>query len=110
MISIENQLYIEMKKPRGRLTDAQADLIPLFQDQNNRVEVCIGWEAAVEILTEYLSSFRRSLDRRQFYPNAVGLYNWQCSSGKLVFSIRFNNPYVSTNGLNFSQPRLLKQW
>lgn len=49
-----HSLYIEMKKPRGRLTDAQADLIPLLQGQNNRVEVCIGWEAAIKVLGGYL--------------------------------------------------------
>lgn len=50
-----HSLYIEMKKHKGRLSDAQTEVIPLLQAEGNRVDVCFGWEEAIAVLVNYLS-------------------------------------------------------
>lgn len=50
-------LYIEMKRPKsGRTSEEQDDVIPLLRNEGHRVEVCIGWEAARDVLIDYLNS------------------------------------------------------
>ena len=47
-------LYIEMKKPGGRTSPEQEVWIGLLRRQGHRVAVCHGWEAARDVLIEYL--------------------------------------------------------
>ena len=48
-------LFIELKRQAGgRLSDEQKEWIPALQAQGYRVEVCKGWEAAAEVLKDYL--------------------------------------------------------
>ena len=48
-------LFIELKRQAGgRLSDEQKEWIPALQAQGYRVEVCKGWEAAAELLKNYL--------------------------------------------------------
>lgn len=49
-------LFIEMKRIRGsKTTSDQLEWIEALRKQGYRVEVCNGWEAAKDVLLEYLS-------------------------------------------------------
>jgi hypothetical protein len=47
-------LYIEMKAPGGRVKPEQREWHIKLQGCENRVEVCIGWESAKDVLLDYL--------------------------------------------------------
>ena len=47
-------LYIEMKAEGGRASTEQKKWIAALQEQGYRAEICVGWEAAAKLLTEYL--------------------------------------------------------
>jgi hypothetical protein len=50
-------LFIEMKRrKRGSLSKYQKEWIEKLREQGYRVEVCKGWEEAIEVLKDYLSS------------------------------------------------------
>jgi hypothetical protein len=49
-------LYIEMKRRKGgQLSQEQKEKIAWLIENGNRVEVCKGWEAAVEVIKGYLA-------------------------------------------------------
>lgn len=60
-------LYIEMKTRTGRASKEQKRWLGALQAQGYRVAVCKGWEAAKELIEEYLASDaeagRRRLDQ-----------------------------------------------
>lgn len=47
-------LYIELKAERGRASAAQREWLADLRSQGYRAEICVGWEAAAELLKEYL--------------------------------------------------------
>lgn len=50
-----NGLYIEMKRIRGgRLSDEQRGWLAALTANGYRAEVCRGWEAAKDLILEYL--------------------------------------------------------
>ena len=49
-------LWIELKAGRNRTTGAQDVMIGILRDYGNRVEVCHGWQAAWQVLLEYMRS------------------------------------------------------
>lgn len=48
-------LFIEMKTGKNRPSDTQNRWIKDLRKQGYRVEVCYGWEAARDVLLDYLS-------------------------------------------------------
>lgn len=49
-------LYIEMKRRKGgRVSIEQKKAIIALREQGYRVEVCAGWEAARDVITEYMN-------------------------------------------------------
>lgn len=49
-------LYIELKRRKGgRVSVEQKKMILALQGQGYRVEVCEGWEAARDVITEYMN-------------------------------------------------------
>lgn len=49
-------LFIEMKRRKGgRLSEAQREMIDNLRCCGYRVEVCEGWEAARDVITEYMN-------------------------------------------------------
>lgn len=48
-------LYIELKRPGGKVSDNQEHWINALESAGNRVRVCYGWEDAVKCLKDYLS-------------------------------------------------------
>lgn len=53
-------LFIEMKAEKGRLSLAQQKWIEILKTFGYRVEVCHGWEAAKNVLTEYINQSQAS--------------------------------------------------
>ncbi|MGN0581533.1 MAG: VRR-NUC domain-containing protein [Oscillospiraceae bacterium] len=51
-------LFIEMKFGKNRTTAQQKEWIEALKLQGYRCEVCYGWEAASEVLLDYLSKGR----------------------------------------------------
>lgn len=51
-------LFIEMKFGKNRTTAQQKEWIEALKLQGYRCEVCYGWEAASEVLIDYLSKGR----------------------------------------------------
>jgi len=49
-------LYIEMKKPGGRVSMVQRKIHELLRKQNYKVETCYNWEQAKDCLTVYLGN------------------------------------------------------
>lgn len=50
-------LYIELKRTKGgRPSEAQKDMIPRLREQGYRVEICKGFNAAADVIEEYLGS------------------------------------------------------
>lgn len=49
-----NGLFIEMKAGRNKPTMAQIEWHVRLSQQGYRVSVCYGWEAARDLITEYL--------------------------------------------------------
>lgn len=55
-------LYIEMKAPGGRgrrggrVNDKQGDWHTFLRVQGYQVEVCVGWEAAAQVIANYVGS------------------------------------------------------
>lgn len=49
-------LYVEMKAPKGRVSDYQKEWIAKLKEQDYCVEVCYGWEEAANVLVGYLES------------------------------------------------------
>lgn len=47
-------LFIEMKRPGGRLREEQREWIEALRNQAYRAEVCYGAEEAIDTITEYL--------------------------------------------------------
>ena len=47
-------LFIEMKKPKGRTTEAQAQYLAARSAGGYKAEVCHGWEAAANAVARYL--------------------------------------------------------
>ncbi len=47
-------LAIEMKAPKGRISDSQAIVLPWFAEQGWRVEVCYSSGAAIDAIKDYL--------------------------------------------------------
>lgn len=54
-------LFIEMKFGKNRTTAQQKEWIKELRDQGYRCEVCYGWEAASEVLTDYLGKDRTAV-------------------------------------------------
>lgn len=48
-------LYIELKTKKGRPSESQLDWIDYLRVQGYMAEVCYGWEAAKDIIEEYLN-------------------------------------------------------
>ena len=54
-------LFIEMKRiAGGRVSDEQKDWIRMLREQGFRVEVCKGWQAAAEVIADYLGAAREN--------------------------------------------------
>lgn len=51
-----HSLYIEMKAPKGRLSENQKRIIPLLEEENNKVVVCYSWIEAKDEILAYLAS------------------------------------------------------
>lgn len=49
-------LYVEMKRPGGKTTPEQDWWIDHLSKAGNKCAVCVGWEEAVECITDYLST------------------------------------------------------
>ena len=50
-----HSLYIELKRLKdGRVTQEQRDRIKLLRAQGNACEVCKGWQAARDVIVDYL--------------------------------------------------------
>ena len=49
-------LYIELKAPGGKLEQSQIDFLRGVSHQGYLALVCVGWQAAVQTLSEYLDS------------------------------------------------------
>ncbi len=47
-------LWIEMKKPGGKLSIAQMEFGEFVCSQGYRAEVCYGWQEAVKVIEDYL--------------------------------------------------------
>lgn len=47
-------LYIELKAPGGKLEQSQIDYLQAVERQGYLALVCVGWQAAVQALSEYL--------------------------------------------------------
>lgn len=47
-------LYIELKAPGGKLEQSQIDFLQAVEAQGYVALVCVGWQAAVQALSEYL--------------------------------------------------------
>lgn len=48
-------LYIELKRREGgRVSPEQNEMIAALREQGFRVEVCRGWEAARDVIEEYM--------------------------------------------------------
>ncbi len=47
-------LYLELKAPKGRLSDSQKLIIPKLQEAGNRVEIVNSLDQAMKIIDEYL--------------------------------------------------------
>jgi hypothetical protein len=47
-------LYIELKAPGGRPTPEQNEFLEFAREQGFRAEVAVGWEAAKDLIEEYL--------------------------------------------------------
>lgn len=54
-------LYIEMKTEKGRLSEEQKQRFERLRGERNCVEVCRGWESAVQVLEWYLSLPKEAL-------------------------------------------------
>lgn len=54
-------LFIEMKFGKNRTTAQQKEWIKELRDQGYRCEVCYGWEAASEVLADYLGKDRTAV-------------------------------------------------
>lgn len=54
-------LFIEMKFGKNRTTAQQKEWIENLTAQGYRCEVCYGWEAASEVLTDYLKQDRTNV-------------------------------------------------
>lgn len=48
-------LYIELKAPGGAATPEQREWLARLRAAGYRAEVCVGWQAAAFVLTEYLN-------------------------------------------------------
>jgi hypothetical protein len=48
-------LYVELKTPTGYPSREQREWIAALREQGYRAEVCRGWQAAWDVLMEYLS-------------------------------------------------------
>ena len=48
-------LYIEMKYGKNKTTEKQDEWIKALRNQGHAVEVCYGWESAVEVITKYMN-------------------------------------------------------
>ncbi len=46
-------LFIEMKKPKGKLSDVQKFWLNLLEDQGYRVKVCYGVDEAIRWIDDY---------------------------------------------------------
>lgn len=49
-------LFIEMKKPKGRLTPSQKEVIPIIESKGYLVEVCFSFEDFKDIVDSYMKS------------------------------------------------------
>lgn len=47
-------LYIELKAPGGKLEQSQIDFLQKVEKQGYLALVCVGWQAAVQVLSDYL--------------------------------------------------------
>lgn len=47
-------LFIELKRPKGSLQANQSDWIARLREQGYRAEICVGWEAARDVIIDYL--------------------------------------------------------
>lgn len=52
-------LYIELKAPGGKLEQSQIDYLQAVEQRGYLALVCVGWQAAVQALSEYME--RREL-------------------------------------------------
>lgn len=57
-------LFIEMKVGKNKTTALQKEWIENLKNQNYRCEVCYGWEAASEVILDYLNKKRTSADKK----------------------------------------------
>jgi hypothetical protein len=53
-------LFIEMKTPKGRLTDEQKKFIEDARAEGYRAEVCRSWQEAARLVVEYLGLERHA--------------------------------------------------
>ena len=52
-------LYIELKRRKGgRTSEKQDEKIPLLRAQGYRVEVCLGFQRAADVIEEYMTDSR----------------------------------------------------
>jgi hypothetical protein len=49
-------LYVEFKRPGGRLSDVQIKKIALLREQGYKCEVVYGWEEGVNCVLDYCNS------------------------------------------------------
>ncbi len=60
---VHSSLYIEMKKPKGRLSKSQKILHPILRQYGNKVVVCDNVEDAIDELTGYIKDRRANYER-----------------------------------------------
>lgn len=68
-------LYIEMKTRRGTTSPAQRRWLAALERHGYRTAVCHGWEAAREVIVDYLGPARETSCRRPACPPPVGGYS-----------------------------------
>ena len=77
-------LYIELKVGRNKPTAHQQAWIKALRDRGYRVEVCWGWEAARDVIEEYLR-VKRPLT---FYRAARGCLKLDRPAEELIRDVR----------------------
>ena len=52
-------LYVEMKAKKGKLSDAQKEVIPVLRKNGYRVEVCHCAQEAIDVIENYLHTKKK---------------------------------------------------
>lgn len=50
-----NAMYLEMKAPKGELSDTQKEIHPILREYNNYVVTCYSAESAIQEIIAYLT-------------------------------------------------------